>query len=147
MVIKKFYRNYMSNNLFKDVDVATYRRIKQQHGDNYIRAYQEVLAEINGLTNTSLYSKLKHFEDLVETNYLVAVMDSKFNCIHVGYTKSPFAYWINLLKNKSYGAIKDIIILENNLDDRIALRKAREEKQRLSHLTRKIKISVALELD
>ncbi|MFD3000426.1 hypothetical protein ACFS7Z_08655 [Pontibacter toksunensis] len=135
----------MKNNLFKDIGLKRYMQIKEKHGDNYIEPYYDALAVENGLYGSSLYNKLKPMQKVKDMNYLVAIMDSRYQCIHVGYTESPFTYWISYLKKGTYPYIKDIVILGEGLDNKFALRKAKEMKADLLHLTRKLKIRLALE--
>ncbi len=134
----------MENYIFKDIDRKRYWQIKEQHGENYVNAYREALAEINGLVGTYLYDKLKPMKKSKERSYIVAVIDNSYKCVHVGHTESPFDYWIDILKNHRFDSIKDIEILEKDLDYSLATKRAKDLKINMLKITRALRIRLAL---
>ncbi|GAB2541056.1 hypothetical protein [Rufibacter soli] len=123
-------------------------QIRKQHGDDYIKALHVLLAEKNGLHTTQIYQSLLPLQKVKGQYYVVAVIDDESNCSHVGFTESPFSYWVNLLStpndNSKVTTIKEILILGKGLDKKEALRLASEYKKGKVQIARRNKIGKLL---
>ena len=134
----------MEDKRFKDIERKRYWQIKQEHGDDYVHAYREALAEVNELVGSYLYTKLKPLKKSKGKSYIVAVMDGNYKCVHVGHTESPFDYWIDILRKNRFGSVKDIEILEKDLDYSLAPKKAKDMKGNMLQITQSLRIKLAL---
>ena len=129
--------------LINNINSKIYQAIKAE-GGNYHRRFHEMLAKENNLESHTLYKKL-HPIPVEEGNYYLICVFNQKECYKIGYTQSPFDYWMDLL-NKAENRIdsfSDVSILEKDLTLREAKRWHKYLKDNKAMVDRKIKILIA----
>jgi len=130
----------------KRPNLKTVKQIKFENGTQYVRAYNSHLVKLNGLENHPLNVKLSAFDE-DEYYVVVGIKNHQNEYIKIGYTSSPWTYWLNLLKEKEYTiqSIYDVEIMHDGLDKSSALRMGRSLNSDITAINRCNKIKNILE--